>query len=132
MPGRLGELLALLALDLLNGRISTRSQLAGWLFPEATEANSRRVLNNLLYRLRQELGACAMHVRVTPDSIWLEDAWLDAREVLDAAQSTAIHVAQRELLAEYDYERAQAERACLRAPHARCSPNGTRARSRNS
>ena len=122
LPGKLAELLAYLVVDALGGRPTSRSRLAGALFPDNPEAKARRLLNNLIYRLKQELGSAADSVVTTPDAVVLTQTAIDALELsraLAGGDAAALDAAlahdQDDLLTDLDAEWILPERARLRA-----------------
>ncbi len=120
--GKPAELLALLAVLHTESRAVTRSWLADALFSDTDEASARKLLSNIVYRLRRALGIESIHLLTTDQSLSLTDITTDAGLVQAACMATdaqpllAVLPAVREpLLAEFDQAWAQALRTRLQA-----------------
>ncbi len=118
--GKPAELLALLTVLHLDARAVTRSWLADALFPDTHEANARKLLANIVYRLRRALHGEATHVLANEQTIVLTDVSIDAHDVLvacmrgDGARLAELLPAAREpLLADFDQDWVLAPRAKL-------------------
>ncbi|WP_420645849.1 ATP-binding protein [Candidatus Leptofilum sp.] len=129
LTGSPARLLGLLGLQARTGYAATRTRLAGTLWPDVDEERARHLLSNTLYRLRRQLDTPALggaetavsHLTITPDSLALNEVWLDTavfRQKLASTElaewQTALSLYTGDLLEELDDFWLLSQRAELR------------------
>ncbi|MDJ0755242.1 MAG: AAA family ATPase [Ardenticatenaceae bacterium] len=121
LTGNRAALLGYLGLQVHTQFQTSRSRLAGILWPDVDEERARHLLSNTLYRLQKQLPELSLHLHTTVETVSLTNLAVDVvtfrqltRAVSPTDWRTALELYQGDLLEEVDGQWVAGERALLR------------------